>query len=133
MIGTLLIATALGATVPQAAKRTIADANSAWLEAMKRQDAIGVAAPYADDAVFVTPTGETLHGRAAIETFHRERFQKSGRVVDGRDRPYPHGVGGRCSGAVADHPQSFAAVACARPDPGTKPADHRSRQADLRR
>jgi uncharacterized protein (TIGR02246 family) len=84
MIGTLLLAAALGATVPQAAQRTIADANQAWLEAMKRQDAAGVAAPYADDAVFVTPTGETLHGRAAIEAFHRERFQKSARVIDGQ-------------------------------------------------
>ena len=80
MIAFLLV---MLATVPELARKTIAEANAAWLEAMKRQDAKAVAEPYADDAVFVTPTGDTLHGRAEIEAFHRDRFQKSGRVLDG--------------------------------------------------
>ncbi len=75
---------AAGASVPAAARQTIAAANAAWLDAMKRQDAVAVAEPYSDDAIFVSPTGDAVRGRAAIEALYRERFQHSGRVVDGR-------------------------------------------------
>ncbi|HZT75527.1 MAG TPA: SgcJ/EcaC family oxidoreductase [Vicinamibacterales bacterium] len=70
--------------VPEAARHTIAQANAAWLEAMKHQDAAAIAAVYGDEAIFVTPTGESLRGRAAIEAFERARFAQTGRVVDGR-------------------------------------------------
>lgn len=79
----MMIATPCPADVPEVTCRTIADANAAWLQAMKRQDAAAVADAYGDDAVFVTPTGETLKGRAAIERFSRERFARTGRVIDG--------------------------------------------------
>jgi uncharacterized protein (TIGR02246 family) len=69
--------------VPAAVRQTITTANNDWLKAMKAQDAAGVAAPYADDAVFVLPTGEAVQGRAAIERMSRERFARTGRVVDG--------------------------------------------------
>lgn len=75
-----LVATA---TIPQDALQTINAANKAWLPAMERQDAAAVAEPYAEDGVFVAATGETAHGRNAIEQLMRDRFAKSGRVVGG--------------------------------------------------
>jgi len=70
--------------VPRAARKTIAAANAAWLPAMKRQDAVAIAEPYAEDAVFVTLTGEAVRGRPAIEQVMRDRFAKIGRVVGGK-------------------------------------------------
>jgi uncharacterized protein (TIGR02246 family) len=69
--------------IPAVVRRTIAEANALWLQAMKRQDASAIAAIYGDRAVFITPDGDTLHGRAAIEDFERERFRTMGRVIDG--------------------------------------------------
>jgi len=79
----LTAAMAQDAAIPAAARRTIAETNAAWLQAMKRQDAAAIAAIYGDEAVFITATGETLRGRTAIEKFERERFGAAGRVVDG--------------------------------------------------
>jgi uncharacterized protein (TIGR02246 family) len=85
IIGTMivLVDVAGGPAIPTAARKTIAATNAAWLEAMKRQDATTIAAIYGDEAVFITATGEAVHGRAAIEQLERERFGKTGRVVDG--------------------------------------------------
>lgn len=83
LAGLLLMAPAVGGAIPADARRTIAETNAAWLQAMKRQDAVTIAAIYGDEAVFVTPDGQSLRGRAAIEAFERGRFQKSGRVLDG--------------------------------------------------
>jgi uncharacterized protein (TIGR02246 family) len=69
--------------IPAAARKAIAAANAAWLEAMKHQDATAIAAIYGDEAVFVTPGGEALRGRAAIEKFERDRFATAGRVLTG--------------------------------------------------
>jgi uncharacterized protein (TIGR02246 family) len=69
--------------IPADARRTIADANSGWLRAMKSGDAAATAAPYADDAVFVTALGESVRGRSAIERLMQDRFAASGRAVDG--------------------------------------------------
>src|SRR5262249_15800848 len=71
------------AVISAAARRTIAETNAAWLEAMKRQDAAAIAAIYGEDAVFITAAGEALRGRTAIENFERERFNATGRVVEG--------------------------------------------------
>jgi uncharacterized protein (TIGR02246 family) len=73
-----------GANVPAAARRTIAEANAAWLRAIKEEDAAAMAEPFADDSVFVTATGEVVRGRAAIAQLMRERFAKQGRAVDGK-------------------------------------------------
>ena len=69
--------------IQASARRTIVETNAAWLQAMKRQDAVAIAEIYGDDAVFVTPTGEALRGHTAIANFERERFEKTGRVIDG--------------------------------------------------
>jgi uncharacterized protein (TIGR02246 family) len=79
----LLIAAAETTAIPAVARRTIAETNTAWLQAMKRQDAAAIAALYGDDAVFVTPTGEALRGRATLEAFERKRFETTGRVLEG--------------------------------------------------
>jgi uncharacterized protein (TIGR02246 family) len=50
-----------------AARATIEAANRDWVKAMQAGDAAAIAAPYADDAVFVLPDGRALVGRAAIE------------------------------------------------------------------
>lgn len=44
---------------------------------MQRQDAKAIVEPYADDAVFVLATGESVRGRAAIEQLMRNRFRRT--------------------------------------------------------
>lgn len=68
--------------VPADARREIDAANEAWIPALERQDAAAVAEPYSDDAVFVTPAGESVIGRAGVEKITRTRFGVS-RVVGG--------------------------------------------------
>lgn len=74
--------TAAGA-VPADARAAIARANNDWLPAMKRQDARAIAEVYADDGVFVLPSGDSVKGRAAIEQLMRDRFSRTGPVVGG--------------------------------------------------
>jgi uncharacterized protein (TIGR02246 family) len=69
--------------IPAAARRAIDEANGEWLHAMKHGDARATADPYADDAVFVTASGESVRGRPAIEKLMRDRFASGGRAVDG--------------------------------------------------
>jgi uncharacterized protein (TIGR02246 family) len=76
-------ASSRGATVPADARAAIARANDDWLPAMQRQDAKAIVEPYADDGVFVMPTGEAVKGRAAIEQLMRDRFARTGRVLGG--------------------------------------------------
>ena len=70
------------AAVLRAARPTIDSANAAWLPAMQRQDAAAVAEPYSDSAVFVTPSGETVVGRAGVARLMQQRFAR-GRVTGG--------------------------------------------------
>jgi len=69
--------------VPAEARTAIAAANAAWVPAMQRQDVAAIVEPYADDAIFVTATGESVKGRAAIGQLMRDRFAKTGRLVAG--------------------------------------------------
>jgi uncharacterized protein (TIGR02246 family) len=69
--------------VPADARAAIARANDDWLPAMKRQDARAIAEVYADDGVFVLPSGDSVKGRAAIEQLMRDRFSRTGPVVGG--------------------------------------------------
>ena len=87
MFTTLLLAAALqppaSATrstqpIPDDARVAIARANTDWLPAMQRQDADAIVDPYADDAVFVTATGESVKGREAIARLMRDRFRRAG-------------------------------------------------------
>ncbi len=71
------------ADVPADARAAIARANEEWLPAMKKQDARAIVEPYADDAVFVLPSGDSVKGRAAIEELMRSRFSTAGRVESG--------------------------------------------------
>jgi uncharacterized protein (TIGR02246 family) len=83
LIGVCLLATVLGASdVPDDARRTIKAANDAWLPALKQENAVAIAEPYADDGVFVSATGQVATGRAAIQDLMKARFA-AGRVMSG--------------------------------------------------
>ena len=69
---------AAAAELDAALHDTVQKANAEWAEAMKTGDAVVIAAPYADDAVFVLPDGKALQGRAAIEALYRDGFAKGG-------------------------------------------------------
>jgi len=56
----------------------IKKANSEFEVAMTKADIASIVAPYTEDAVFVTPDGTSIKGRAAIEQLYRDRFAKSG-------------------------------------------------------
>jgi uncharacterized protein (TIGR02246 family) len=76
----IVAALALGGEKPSDPKlaAAIGKANSEWAEAMKTGDAATIAAPYAEDGVFVRLDGSCVKGRASIETMYRERFAASG-------------------------------------------------------
>src|SRR5512132_1472427 len=65
-------ATPQEAGVPGDARTTIAAANADWLSSLKAGDAERIAAPYADDGLFVTATGSTVAGREAIARLMRD-------------------------------------------------------------
>ena len=46
--------------------------------AMKTGDAATIAAPYTDDASFITIDGTCIQGRTEIEKMYRDRFARSG-------------------------------------------------------
>jgi uncharacterized protein (TIGR02246 family) len=71
------------ASVPAEARTTIAAANAEWIPALKKRDAEAVAAPYAEDGVFVAATGDVFKGRSAIAHMMRDRFAAMGTVVSG--------------------------------------------------
>ena len=56
----------------------IEKANSEFLGAMKTGDASTIAAPYAEDGIFVMPDGSAIRGRAEIEKMYRTRFAQFG-------------------------------------------------------
>ncbi len=84
LIAMLLAAAAVpqDSTVPPDARTTIAAANAAWLTAMKAGDAAAVAAPYAQDGVFVGPTGAVVKGPDGVARLMRDRFAQIGKVTD---------------------------------------------------
>jgi len=70
------------APVPDDARAAIARANAEWLPAMQHQDTKAIVEPYADDAVFVDAAGVSVKGRPAIEQLMRDRFARTGRVLN---------------------------------------------------
>src|SRR5262245_50574226 len=58
--------------------QAVEKANSEWAAAMKTGDAAIIAAPYAEDAVFVGIDGSCVKGRSEIEKMYRDRFQSRG-------------------------------------------------------
>lgn len=77
-----LAALAIGGDKPSDPRlaAAIEKANSDWAAAMKTGDAATIAAPYAEDAVFVPADGSCVNGRSAIEAMYRERFENAGRA-----------------------------------------------------
>jgi uncharacterized protein (TIGR02246 family) len=83
--------------------RAIEKANSEFIVAMKTGDAATIAAPYTDDASFITIDGGCIQGRTKIEKMYGDRFARFGLahstkinskklVVDG-DLAYESGYG----------------------------------------
>jgi uncharacterized protein (TIGR02246 family) len=66
-----------------AATTAINEANAQWLPAMKRGDVAAIVAPYAEDAVFVTASGEAIRGRDAIAELYHARLAAVTAVVGG--------------------------------------------------
>ena len=90
MLFPLIAAVALSVATPECAARVadarpaIEHANGDLLRAMNAGDAAAIAAPYADDGLFVLPDGEILRGRAAVEAFyaaHEGRTPISGGIT----------------------------------------------------
>jgi uncharacterized protein (TIGR02246 family) len=84
-------------------ERAVRKANEEWVAAVKSGDAATIAAPYADDAVFILADGTCVRGRAEIEKMYRAGFERAGvassarivskrLVVDG-DLAYESGYG----------------------------------------
>jgi uncharacterized protein (TIGR02246 family) len=103
----LLLATAaapvFAETLDPKLEQAVHKANADWATAVKTGDAAAIAAPYADDAVFVLVDGTCLKGRAEIEKMYRDGFERGGvatsagidskkLVVDG-DVAYESGYG----------------------------------------
>ena len=58
--------------------RAVEKANSEFIVAMKTGDAATIAAPYTEDASFITIDGACVQGRTEIEKMYRDRFARSG-------------------------------------------------------
>ena len=65
------------------AVRAIERANAEWLPAIKAGDAARIAAPYAEDGVFVLPDGSSIKGRQAVEAMYARRSTGGAQIVDG--------------------------------------------------
>jgi uncharacterized protein (TIGR02246 family) len=70
--------------IPASVRAMIDSVNADWIPAMNRKDAAGIAAPYAEDGVLVTATGESFRGRAAVEQAMRESVARVTGTVSGR-------------------------------------------------
>jgi uncharacterized protein (TIGR02246 family) len=83
--------------------RAVEKANAEFIVAMKTGDAATIAAPYAEDASFITIDGACVQGRTEIEKMYRDRFARSGvarstkinskRLVVDNDLAYESGYG----------------------------------------
>src|SRR6185369_10537785 len=60
--------------------RAIEKANSEFIVAMKTRDAATIAAPYTENASFITIDGACIQGRTEIEKMYRDRFARIGQV-----------------------------------------------------
>jgi uncharacterized protein (TIGR02246 family) len=58
--------------------RAVEKANSEFTVAMKTGDAATIAAPYTEDASFITIDGACIQGRTEIEKMYRDRFARAG-------------------------------------------------------
>jgi uncharacterized protein (TIGR02246 family) len=82
LIGLLAATGALAALAcarPQPPGQAIQEANARFVEAFKRQDAVAIAAEYAEDAVVLPPDGPAVQGRTAIQGFFGGLFTAGGR------------------------------------------------------
>src|SRR4029453_13963053 len=80
----LLFRSSLGAQTPPPAPDPKAfEAVGALSNGVQSHDAVVAASAYADDAVVLPPTGQTIRGKAAIEAFWKQQFTSGFNAVDG--------------------------------------------------
>jgi ketosteroid isomerase-like protein len=80
----LFFRSSLAAQTPPAAPDPKAfEAVGALSNGVQSHDAVMAASAYADDAVVLPPTGETIRGKAAIEAFWKQQFTSGFNAVDG--------------------------------------------------
>ena len=87
MILALLITLATPAGVDPvviSASPDIERANSEWAIAIRSGDAATMAAPYAEDGLFIGPDGKVVQGRKAVEALYAAALKAPSRVVDAR-------------------------------------------------
>lgn len=72
MIVSLVLAATLGTALSRA---DVLAMNADYVSALERRDATAAAAPYANDAVFVTSKNRVIRGKAAIAGMLRERLK----------------------------------------------------------
>lgn len=72
-----------GDAVPASAIATISAVNADWLPALIRGDAAALAAPYAEDGLFITTRGEVLRGGKAVQQLYAQRLAGIAHVVRG--------------------------------------------------
>jgi uncharacterized protein (TIGR02246 family) len=73
-------AAATGHEPPPQAAAAIRAANADWLPAMRRADAAAIAAPYAQDALFIGADGTVTRGREAIRQLYVARLAAIAKV-----------------------------------------------------
>jgi uncharacterized protein (TIGR02246 family) len=88
-LATALLLAATAAPVPAETvdpklEQAVHKANADWATAVKTGDAAAIAAPYADDAVFVLGDGTCRKGRAEIEKMYRDGFERGGVATSAR-------------------------------------------------
>jgi uncharacterized protein (TIGR02246 family) len=76
-------AAAPGHEAPPQAAAAIRAANADWLPAMRRADAAAIAAPYAQDGLFIGADGTVTRGREAIRQLYVVRLAAIAQVISG--------------------------------------------------
>ena len=86
MILALLIALAApagaGDKAVASASPDIDRANAEWAVAIRSGDAATLAAPYAEDGIFIGPDGNVVKGRKAVEALYAAGARAAARIVD---------------------------------------------------
>ena len=79
-----LIAAAGTDPVVASAAPDIDRANAEWASAIRSGDAATMAAPYAEDGLFIGPDGKVVRGRKAVEALYAASLAARPNVVDAR-------------------------------------------------
>lgn len=71
------------AAVLASARPEIDAANAAWVPALRRRSAMGIAYAYADSGLFIAHDGTVTRGRDAVARMYESTFPRMRQIVDG--------------------------------------------------